>query len=205
MIDEALRLQITRGTLDYLESHSQILGVKTDLGIRDFALNPQTILHRNTSVVPLQNLVVGDAIYIVADRFGSPQFVKTNGVVTQQDAATKVTGITRGLLTPSDLQHIIRGDWQALGDSLKSTIYDQLLARGLTPTEAGAIMTQDWNSLKDYGRDRLAQVVAAHLGITADLAFALLEQDWVRARELAQVEALQHLLGQFLVDLDLDA
>lgn len=200
MIDEALQLQITRGTLDYLEPGTRTLGVRTDAGPRDFALMSETVLFRNTNTVPLENVVVGDAVYVVADRFGSPQFVKTNGVITQQDVATKVSGITRGLLSPNDLRYIIQGDWNALGESLQSTLYDELVERGVTPVEAGAIMSQDWASLKEYGRDRLAQVVASQLGVTTDLAFALLEQDWEQARELAQAEAVQQLLGQFLMD-----
>ncbi len=200
MIDSAMQLQMTRGTLDYLEANTRTLGVRTDAGPRDFTLMADTVVFRNTSTVPLENVVVGDAVYVVADRFGSPQFVKTNGVITQQDVASKVTGITRGLLSPNDLRYIIQGDWAALGDSLKSNIYDELVERGVTPVEAGAIMSQDWASLQVYGRDRLAQVIASQLGVTTDLAFALLEQDWEQARELAQAEAVQQLLGQFLLE-----
>ena len=199
MIDEALRLQRVRGTLDYLEREAHVLGVHTEVGPRDFALGPETVIHRNTNVVPLENLMVGDAVYVVLDRFGTPQFVKANGRITQEDVAAKVSGITRGLLTPNDLRLIIRGDWDALGDSLKNTVYNQLLERGVTPVEAAAIMNQDWESLKSYARERLAQVIAAQLGVTTDLAMALLDQDWEKARELAQIEAVEQLLGRFLI------
>lgn len=205
MIDEALRLQIARGTLDYLEKDARVLGVRSETGVRDFTVIPEAIIYRNTNVVPLENVVVGDAVYVVADRFGSPQFVKANGVVTQQDVAAKVLGITQGLLTPSDLQSIIRGDWKALGESLQNTIYNQLVERGLTPVEASAIMTQDWDSLKEHAKERVAQVIAAQLGVTSDLAYALLARDWELARELAQAEAVQHLLGQLFVDPNMGA
>ena len=200
MIAEVLRLQQVRGTLDYLEPETGVLGVRTEAGPRDFTLGAETIVHRNTTVAPLTNLVVGDAVLVVLDRYGTPQFVKANGVVTQADVVTKVSGITRGLLTPNDLRLIIRGEWDALGESLKNTIYNQLLERGLSPVEAAAIMERDWASLKEYARDRLAQVIAAQLGVTTDLAIALLDRDWERARELAQIEAVEHLLARFLME-----
>jgi len=199
MVDEALKLQITRGTVDYLDETTRTIGVITHSGIRDFSMNVDTVIHRNTTVAPLSNLRVGDAIYVVNDRFGSPQFVKANGVITSEDVATKMTNVTRGLLTPSDLQAIVRGDWNAVGESLQSKLYDQLLAQGATPVEAAAIMTQDWESLKGLAKRRLAQAIGEQLGITTDLATALLDRDWETARELAQTEALEQLLGQFLL------
>lgn len=199
MIDETLKLHIVRGAIDYLDESIGTIGVITDAGIRDFTMNADTVIHRNTTVAPFSNLRVGDAVYVVSDRFGSPQFVKANGVITSDDVATKMNDVTRGLLTPSDLQAIIRGDWNALGQSLQSKIYDQLLAQGATPVEAAAIMTQDWESLKSLGKKRLAQAIGEQLGITTDLATALLDRDWDRARELAQTEALEQLLGHFLL------
>lgn len=200
MVAEARRLRIVKGTLDYLEPETRVVGVASDQGPRDFTLGAETVIHRNTTVAPFENLVLGDAIYVVSDRFGTPQFVKANGRVTGNDVASKVTHFTRGLLTPNDLRAIIAGDWDALTDSLKSTLYDELVRRGATPVEAAAIMTQDWDSLQLYAKDRLAQVIGAQLGITTDLAIALLDRDWERAKELAQLEAVEQLLGQFLID-----
>lgn len=200
MIAESLRLVTARGTIDHLEPEVSVIGVRRDDGaISDFALHPQSVIHRNTAVAPFDNLQVGDAVYVVADRYGSPQFVKANGVITPSDVVTKVSNVTRGLLTPSDLRAIIAGDWEAVGESLRSAIYDELVRRGVSPVEAAAIMTQDWESLKGYARDHLAQVISGYLGISSDLTIALIERDWARARELAQVEAVELLLGGLLL------
>ena len=91
MINESLRLQITRGTIDYLEPEFNLVGVRHQGGVNDFTLHPQTVIYRNTAVAPFGNLEVGDAVYVVADRFGSPQIVKANGVVTPNDVVTKVS------------------------------------------------------------------------------------------------------------------
>lgn len=200
MIHETMRLQTTRGAIDYLEPEINLVGVRHQSGVSDFTLHPETVIYRNTAVAPFANLEVGDAVYVVADRFGSPQLVKANGVITPADVVTKVSNVTRGLLTPSDLRAIIAGDWNAVTESLKSTIYDELVQRGVTPVEAAAIMSQDWTSLRGYARDHLAQVIGGYLGISADLAIALLERDWDQARELAQVEAVEQLLGGLLLD-----
>src|SRR5690606_34291423 len=178
MIHESLRLQVTRGTVDYLDPRLNMVGVRHQGGVSDFTLHPETIIFRNTTVAPIENLEAGDAILVVADRFGSPQFVKANGVITPSDVVTKVSNVTRGLLTPSDLRAIIAGDWKAVTESLRSTLYDQLVARGLDPVEAAAVITQDWESLRGYARQHVAQAVAEYLGISPDLAMALLERDW---------------------------
>lgn len=200
MIHESLRLQITRGTIDYLEPGLNLVGVRHQGGVSDFTLHPQTVIYRNTTVAPIDNLEIGDAILVVADRFGSPQFVKANGIITPSDVVTKVSSVTRGLLTPSDLRAMIAGDWNAVADSLKSTIYDELVKRGLTPVEAAAIMNRDWASLRTYAKDHLAQVIAGFLGVSSDLTIALLDRDWDRARQLAQVEAVEQLLSGLLLD-----
>ncbi|HLS90200.1 MAG TPA: S-layer homology domain-containing protein [Limnochordia bacterium] len=200
MIHESLRLQVTRGTVDYLDPRLNMVGVRHQGGVSDFTLHPETIIFRNTTVAPIENLEAGDAILVVADRFGSPQFVKANGVITPSDVVTKVSNVTRGLLTPSDLRAIIAGDWDAVADSLKSVIYDELVKRGLTPVEAAAVMNRDWDSLRAYAKDHLAQVIGEFLGISADLAIAVLDRDWERARELAQVEAVEQLLGGLLLE-----
>jgi len=200
MIAESLRLVTARGAIDHLEPDVSVLGVRRDDGAtNDFTLHPQTVIHRNTAVAPFANLQVGDAVYVVADRYGSPQFVKANGVITPSDVVSKVSDVTRGLLTPSDLRAIIAGDWGSVAESLKSAIYDELVKRGVSPVEAAAIMTQDWTALRGYARDHLAQVIADYLGISSELANAVLERDWTKARELAQIEAVEQLLGGLLL------
>ena len=135
MVHETLRLQTTQGSIDYLDPAIHLVGVRHQGGVSDFTLHPETIIHRNTAIAPFTNLQIGDAVYVVADRFGSPQFVKANGAITPGDVVTKVSNVTRGLLTPSDLRAIIAGDWAAVTESLKSTIYDELVKRGVTPVE----------------------------------------------------------------------
>jgi len=201
LLAETLRLVTARGVIDHLEPDIRVVGIRFEDGeTSDFALHPETVIHRNTAVAPFENLQVGDAVYVVADRYGSPQFVKANGVITPSDVVAKVSNTTRGLLTPSDLRAIIAGDWEALTDSLKSALYDELVRRGVSPLEAAAILTQDWASLQGYARERLAQAIAGYLGISDELAVAVLERDWARARELAQIEAVEQLLGGLLLE-----
>lgn len=201
LLAETLRLVTARGVIDHLEPDIRVVGIRFEDGeTSDFALHPETVIHRNTAVAPFENLQVGDAVYVVADRYGSPQFVKANGVITPSDVVAKVSNATRGLLTPSDLRAIIAGDWEALTDSLKSALYDELVRRGVSPLEAAAILTQDWASLQGYARERLAQAIAGYLGISDELAVAVLERDWARARELAQIEAVEQLLGGLLLE-----
>lgn len=114
------------------------------------------------------------------------------------DVRARVSEVARGLLTPSDLQLILRGEWSALADSAKSKLYDLLVAAGATPVEAASILGRDWDSLQYFAKERLAQVLGEQLGISAELAAAVLDGDWEEARGLAQVEAVEELLGRFV-------
>lgn len=200
MIREASRLRIARGSLDYLESERELLGIRHERGITDFTLGSQTVIHRNTTLAPLDNLLIGDEVYIVADRYGTPQFVKANGVITQEDVATKISEVVKGVLSPSDLQAMVAGDWEKVTDSLKNRLYEELVAQGISPVEAAAIMNQDWNSVREYAQSHAAELIADQLGITRELASLLLAGDWESASELAQTQALERILGDWLME-----
>ena len=114
------------------------------------------------------------------------------------DVRARVSEVARGLLTPTDVQLILKGEWRALADSAKSKLYDLLVAAGATPVEAASILNRDWDSLQYFAKERLAQVLGEQLGISPELSEAALDGNWEEARNLAQVEAVEVLLGRFL-------
>jgi hypothetical protein len=138
-------------------------------------------------------------VYVVADRFGTPIFLKANGLITQDDVVTKVSNVTKGLLTPEQLKAAIRGDWTSVAEGFQVTLYNQLLDFGATPMEADSIMQKDWASVQGLARERLTKALGASLNLSDELVIALMDQDWVKARELAQSQALQSLLSRLLL------
>ncbi|NLA58163.1 MAG: hypothetical protein GX855_04595 [Firmicutes bacterium] len=111
---------------------------------------------------------------------------------------SKITDLSKGLVTKEQLSALIKGDWPTVRDEMKYTLYDQLLKNGVKPHEAEALITQDWSALGDFGQERLAEALAAQWDLPPELVVALLERDWSTAQEYAQVELTQRLLGGLL-------
>lgn len=198
LVNGALRLQLAEGTVDYTDE-AQMISVKTSDGtLRDFALSPAVHISRNNSIAEAKSLRKGDKVRVVADRFGNPVYVTSNGKATTQEVVNKVSNITRGILTPEQLKAAIKGDWGSVANGFQGTLYNQLLAIGATPQEADAIMQKDWGSLNLLGRERLSQAFGSYLGVSSELSTALLDQNWAQAKKLAEVEASQAILGRLL-------
>ncbi len=163
-------------------------------------LAPDASILRNSTISQPANLVQGDQVYVVTSTSGSAQFIKASGIVTQADVISKVTDLSRGLVTKQQLAALARGDWQTVRDELKYGLYDQLLQNGVKPHEAEALLTQDWTALGGLGQERLAEALAKQLDVPVELIAALLERDWKTAQEYGQVELTQRLLGELLND-----
>ncbi|HHW08591.1 MAG TPA: S-layer homology domain-containing protein [Firmicutes bacterium] len=203
IVNGALRLQIVRGVVDYVDADQFHLSIMTDDGtLRDFSVPPTATIYRNVGGVEQNDIRVGDDIYVAADRYGTPIFVKANGLITQDDVANKVSGITKGLLTPEQLKAAIRGDWTAVAEGFQVTLYNQLLDLGSTPLEADAIMQKDWATLQSLGRERLASALSNLLNMSEELVTALMDRDWATAGELAKTEATQYLLSMLIFGMD---
>jgi hypothetical protein len=155
---------------------------------------------RNSTRSQAGNLVDGDQVYVVASNSGSAQFIKANGIVTQADVMSKVTDLSKGLVTKEQLGALVRGDWQTVRNEMKYSLYDELLQNGVRPHEAEALITQDWTALGGLGQERLAEALADQWDVPAELIIALLERDWQTAQEYGQVELTQRLLGGLLND-----
>ena len=161
---------------------------------------PDASVLRNSTRAQSTDLVEGDQIYVVASSFGSAQFVKASGIVTQADVMSKVMDLSKGLVTKEQLSALLRGDWQAVQDEMKYSIYDQLLKNDVKPHEAEAILTQDWTALGGLGQERLAEALSQQWDVPMELIIALLQRDWKAAQEYGQVELTQRILGGLLND-----
>lgn len=199
LINGALRLQVVEGQIDYSDPTRYVMSVKTDDStLRDFTISPSVTVYRNARLTEADALKDGDTVHLVADRFGTPVYVKARGTATRDEVVARASDLTRGLLTPDQLKAVIRRDWGAVASGFQTTLYNQLLEAGATPPEAEAIMQQDWQSLGDMGRSRLAEALSSSLGISKELVVTLFARDWQRAKELAQTEATELLLSQLL-------
>jgi hypothetical protein len=199
LLANTLRLRVIDGTVEDVNPSQMYLHIKgPDDTLHELSISPAVKVSRNTMSTNADALRRGDKVSVVADRFGTPVYVIANGVATVAEVTNKVSGITRGLLTPEQLQAVIRGDWAAVASGFQVTLYNQLLAVGATPAEADSIMQQDWNSLTYHGQERLTQALSNYLSLSKELTAALLDQNWAEAWRLAQVEVTQLVLSHLL-------
>lgn len=98
------------------------------------------------------------------------------------------------VLTPAQINALVTGDWELLGEEVRYEVYEQLVDRGIAPWEADALMKQDWTSLQTMAQERLTQETADYLQVAPELVHAAVKQDWTKLLEYAQVELAQRLL-----------
>ena len=203
IINGILRLQVVEGEIDYADPARYVMSVRTaENALRDLTLAPSVTVYRNSTLSEADALAKGDAVYIVADRFGTPVFVKARGAARRDEIAPRASDIVKGLLTPDQIRALIRRDWKAVANGFQVTLYNRLLEAGATPSEAEALMKQDWQSLGDMGQARLAEALSESLGISKELVVALFDRDWQQVKELAQTEATELLLTRLLFGTD---
>ncbi len=106
--------------------------------------------------------------------------------------------IEEGLLTADQLTALALGDLEGAGDGLKRNVYNRLITEGVTPSEAEAIITQDWENLAEFSKTRLTSAISQEIGISKEMVTALMSQDWENARAYAQIEAANYLMSYLL-------
>jgi len=99
------------------------------------------------------------------------------------------------VLTPEQLMAIISGDWSGAGENFRASLFGQLVELGLTPWEVEAVLAQDWAALGDMGMDRVATLLSDYIGISPEIFYTAINQDWAKLYEYAQVEIAQRLLS----------
>ena len=106
----------------------------------------------------------------------------------------QATKVLVDVLTPEQINALIAGDWEQLGEEVRYELYDQLVERGVSPWEADALLKQDWDNLQIMLQERLTLEAADYLQVAPELLHAALSRDWEKLLEYAQVELAQRLL-----------
>lgn len=199
MVKSLIDLRITEGKLARVDAREGTLTVTTPGNIEQtVTCSLDTQIYRNSVATSLDKLLRGDDVYVVADATGEPKFIKARGLVTKDDVTAKVSILSKGTLTPSDVEALARGDWNSVKEGLQPRLIERLTERGLTEEEATSLVNQNWTELGDLAKKRLADALSAELGISSDLITAVLNQDWKLAKTYGEIEVAQYLLAKLL-------
>lgn len=198
MVARSLKLEVLEGTLSQADAESQALVLETEEGPRSLILPSDARLIQGEELVTAENLTTQVSVRVIADPYGRARLVEAETPSTAARVTDEALQVARELLTQEQLQALIAGDWARAGQELQLTLYDLMIERGATPFEAEAVLQEDWASLTELGKDRLAAAVSDYLALPEELTRALLDGDWTMAQELAQSEAAAEILGRYL-------
>ncbi|MEA4883040.1 MAG: S-layer homology domain-containing protein [Clostridia bacterium] len=191
--------QFARGTVTQVSAMSETITLKNVAGSTQVVqVGADTLLYRNGVASTLDSVRSNDSVYVVGTSYGSARFIKAEGVVTKEDITRKVSALTHGVITPDQVDAISRGKWDEARAGMSPALTQRLMDMGLTETEVGAVLSQQWSLLPDLAQKRLAQALSEELGVSSDLIAAVMARDWQAARSYAELEAAQVLLSKFL-------
>lgn len=122
------------------------------------------------------------------------QLPEESRVQALMEGLNQATKVVVDMLTPAQVNALITGDWEQLGEEVRYEIYQELVDRGIAPWEAEAVINQDWSSLQLMVQERLTQETSEYLDVSPELIQAALSQNWSQVLEYAQVELAQRLL-----------
>jgi len=194
MVDAALRLERHSGQLERIDPERRVLWLSgPNRTQRSFPVSELDVLDA-AGVVPWTALEPGRSLHLVVNRFGRPLLAWTEPEGRYAGLRETLREVAVELLTPEQLRAVLDGDWEHVADGVRVALYKELVARGVRPWEADALLALDWTAVQELGLVRLSEAVSDYLNVSPQLVAALIDRDWVTARNYAQIEALERLL-----------
>lgn len=194
MVDAARRLERHSGRLERIDEDRRVLWLSgSPQGQRSFPISELDVFTPEGRL-PWTQLEGGPHLHVVANRFGRPLIAWAEPERRADGWRGTLREIAAVFLTPEQVRALLDGDWEEATEEAKVTLYQQLVARGLRPWEADALVSQDWGALQELGQARVAELIGDYLQVSPHLVSAIFHRDWAAARDHAQMEALERLL-----------
>jgi len=204
ILDQALRLTQVSGAVEEVQGDGRQIvlkpeeeaaeGIALTLLAETLYLSPGSLV--KDAVSKGEKLSPGQHVVILA-RDSQALLVRLEENARLQallQGLNKATQMLAEILTPAQINALITGDWEQLGEEVRYELYQELVDRGVAPWEAEAAINQDWSSLQLMLRERLTLETAEYLAVAPELISAALDQNWSKVLEYAQVELAQRLL-----------
>lgn len=205
LLYEARRVLVLSGELQ--PSTTGTASIDTPLGEVRVRLLDDAVVVRNGRPASMEDLRDGDMVRAVVDLAGRARVVvaEGRGLALDLDTSRLVETARRALedfareLTPEQWQMILQGDWASFGESAKPQIHQRLTQAGISPEEAEALVSGDWEALQSLAADRLAAEAGHRLDVSPELVRSVLASDWDTARQLAQQELIERIINDVIV------
>lgn len=194
LVNATLRTRTDMGKVAAVDPTGLSLTFTGDTGDRQVPVSTEATILRNGVEVGLHQLQAGDEVRVVYNVLGEAAAIRAKGLVTRQDLVSRLSGMSKGILSPVEIETLLSGDKSQRTQALWSAAYDALLRQGLSPVEADALLNQDWSTAQGLAAERLATALSQALDVSPDLIRAVLARDKQQALEEVRLEALSRLL-----------
>lgn len=179
---------------------SRKIKVKVKDQIITYGLAPNSLIGRNNRLVNLDQMLISDDAYLLVNEYGDINYLKSYGLITKEDIATKVSDSTNNFLSGEELVSIAEGDWQTVTPRLKQEVTMTLLDQGLTIQEVQALLNKEWDQLENLSKDRLIESVSMVTNVPRDIIEATSNKDWDLAKDLAKSTALKTVIKEVMTN-----
>jgi Cu/Ag efflux protein CusF len=201
MLNNVRQLRPIHGEIKEMDQGSGTITVTTREGEEtQVSISPQTLVYRNNAQTDLQNLKKQDKIYAVEDRFGQTKVVKAFGIITPQDLLSRVSGMTQGILTPTQVSELVSGNWdqalEGMAGNLSSNIFSELTELGFPKEEVSQLQNQDWEALEQTAKKEIYQTVGDNLKLPEEMVNAAANEDWAALGDFAKLHLAAALLSR---------
>lgn len=202
LLSKASSLEPLVGEISEIADDREQVMVQTETELVAVTLGTSAKVYTDGQVTDVDKLEAGNKIFALVNdesqallisvpKSGLAALVDTEALMNTLTTATQVLA---DVLTPEQVTALLNGDWQALSDEVRYELHQRLVDLGVSPWEVDALLAQDWASVQEIAKDRLAAEAADYLNVSPELVFSALNQNWQRLLEYVQVELAQRLL-----------
>lgn len=158
----------------------------------------EALVYRNNRDATFGDLKTKDKVFIIQEKNGEVVYLKAIGILDQREIAMELSELLGGILSWQEVEALAYGNWEVLGDRALFEIEDYLSKEGLTPNEIQALLTTDWETLSELGKNRMVEALSMETGVPRDLMRAIIDWNWDDIMEITQLELLQLLVEEIL-------
>ncbi|GAB6099267.1 hypothetical protein JCM16358_11460 [Halanaerocella petrolearia] len=190
LLVKLMNLETVAGEIVETYPISKLVKVKVDNEIKTFRLTNNNLIGRNNRQVGLDEMLVSDNAFLILNKDNKVAYLKAYGLIKEKDVAEKVSDMTNDLFTAEQLVDIANQNWNEVTPELKNKLAMNLLEQGLTAQEVQAILSKDWNTLKETSKSRLIEAISLNTNIPRNIVKAVANGNLDAAKESAKTNLI---------------
>lgn len=185
MVNRLIGLDVIQGMVTSVDSYGNMTVVGENAQERQISVTTDTMTVRNGLAARPNTVKTGDIVYVIA-RDDNAEFVYSFGELTQEDIATRLSGVLKGLLTQEEVAALVRGDYDTVREQVAPKLKQRLMDEGLSEAEAEALASRSWDQIPSLLQERAISLVSQRLNVPPEVVMDAVQQKWDSLRSYAE-------------------